>query len=125
MQDTNAPSTEERQGSLFMAGMRLVWSYIKLHPKPFIVSLAGAMAFAVSSILLTDALARATNTVLEPALTPPPGGGPAPGVSATGVTVTDTLPPEVTFVSAPGCSQSSGVVTCTLGGRCGLDTPFT
>src|SRR5436305_15336918 len=85
MQDTNAPSTEERQGSLFMAGMRLVWSYIKLHPKPFIVSLAGAMAFAVSSILLTDALARATNTVLEPALTPPPGGGPAPGVSATGV----------------------------------------
>jgi len=67
LQDTNAPSTQERQGSLFMAGMRLVWAYIKLHPKPFAVSLAGALLFAVSSILLTDALARATNDVLEPA----------------------------------------------------------
>ena len=67
LQDTNAPSAEERQGSLFMAGMRLVWTYIKLHPKPFAVSLAGALLFAVSSILLTDALARATNDVLEPA----------------------------------------------------------
>jgi uncharacterized repeat protein (TIGR01451 family) len=36
---------------------------------------------------------------------------------ATGVTVTDTLPPEVTFVSAStGCLHSSGVVTCALGG---------
>jgi ATP-binding cassette, subfamily B, bacterial len=67
LQDTNAPKIEGRQGSLFMAGMRLVWAYIKLHPKPFIVSLAGAMVFAVSSILLTDALASATNNVLRPA----------------------------------------------------------
>jgi ATP-binding cassette subfamily B protein len=70
LQDTNAPSTEERQVSLFMAGMRLVWDYIKLHPKPFAVSLAGALLFAVSSILLTDALAHATNNVLQPALDP-------------------------------------------------------
>ena len=36
---------------------------------------------------------------------------------ATGVTATDTLPPEVTFVSAStGCSHASGVVTCALGG---------
>jgi uncharacterized repeat protein (TIGR01451 family) len=39
--------------------------------------------------------------------------------SATGVTLTDTLPANVTFVSsnpaAPTCSQAAGVVTCNLG----------
>jgi uncharacterized repeat protein (TIGR01451 family) len=36
--------------------------------------------------------------------------------AASGVTVTDTLPPEVTFDSASeGCVESSGIVTCTLG----------
>src|SRR5262249_31070723 len=35
---------------------------------------------------------------------------------ATGVTVTDTLPATVTFVSAsPGCSEASGTVTCAIG----------
>jgi uncharacterized repeat protein (TIGR01451 family) len=35
---------------------------------------------------------------------------------ATGVTVTDTLPGTVTFVSAsPGCSEASGTVTCNIG----------
>ncbi|MCI0443773.1 DUF11 domain-containing protein, partial [bacterium] len=35
---------------------------------------------------------------------------------ATGVTVTDTLPGTVTFVSAsPGCSEASGTVTCDIG----------
>ena len=36
-------------------------------------------------------------------------------LSATGVTVEDTLPAGVTFVSAPGCSEAAGVVTCPLG----------
>jgi uncharacterized repeat protein (TIGR01451 family) len=44
-------------------------------------------------------------------------GGPA---DATGVTVTDTLPPGVTFNSASAsqgsCSQAGGTVTCNLGG---------
>ena len=39
--------------------------------------------------------------------------------NATGVTLTDTLPPEVTFVSATpsqgSCSESGGTVTCALG----------
>jgi uncharacterized repeat protein (TIGR01451 family) len=35
---------------------------------------------------------------------------------ATGVTVTDTLPASVTFVSAsPGCTEASGTVTCDIG----------
>ena len=42
---------------------------------------------------------------------------------ATGVTATDTLPPEVTFVSASaGCTHSSGVVTCALGELAGNDS---
>ncbi len=34
--------------------------------------------------------------------------------AATNVVVEDTLPPEVTFVSAEGCTEATGVVTCTL-----------
>ena len=56
-----------RQRGLFARGMRLVWAYIKLHPKPFAVSVAGALLFAVSSLLLTQALGRATDDVLRPA----------------------------------------------------------
>ena len=56
-----------RQRGLFMRGMRLVVAYIKLHPWPFAVSVAGALLFAVSSLLLTKALGRATDDVLRPA----------------------------------------------------------
>jgi ATP-binding cassette subfamily B protein len=58
---------ELRQRGLFMRGMRLVVAYIKLHPWPFTVSVAGALLFAVSSLLLTKALGRATDEVLRPA----------------------------------------------------------
>jgi hypothetical protein len=34
---------------------------------------------------------------------------------ATGVTVVDTLPAGVTFVSAPGCTRVGLVVTCVVG----------
>jgi ABC-type multidrug transport system fused ATPase/permease subunit len=65
----DAPTTEEIESSrgLFASGMRLVISYIKLHPKPFFASLAGAILFAVASIALTVAIAHATNDVLKPA----------------------------------------------------------
>ena len=65
----DAPTTEEIESSrgLFASGMRLVISYIKLHPKPFFASLAGAILFAVASIALTIAIAHATNDVLKPA----------------------------------------------------------
>ncbi|MEP6759451.1 MAG: ABC transporter ATP-binding protein [Actinomycetota bacterium] len=67
LQDT--PTTAEIASSrgLFASGMRLVISYIKLHPKPFFASLAGAILFAVASLALTVAIAHATNDVLEPA----------------------------------------------------------
>jgi len=58
---------EEQARGLFMRGMRLVWSYIRLHPRPFLASMAGALLFAVASIALTASLARATDHVLRPA----------------------------------------------------------
>jgi ABC-type multidrug transport system fused ATPase/permease subunit len=47
--------------------MQLVASYIRLHPRPFLASLAGAVTFAIASVLLTNALGRATDEVLRPA----------------------------------------------------------
>jgi ATP-binding cassette subfamily B protein len=52
---------------LFGRGMRLVWSYIRAHPKPFLKSVIGAFLFAVASIAVTIALGRITDTVLRPA----------------------------------------------------------
>jgi ABC-type multidrug transport system fused ATPase/permease subunit len=52
---------------LFRRGMALVVAYIRLHPKPFLASVSGAILFAISSLLLTEALGRATDEVLRPA----------------------------------------------------------
>ncbi len=52
---------------LFRRGMALVVAYVRLHPRPFLASVGGAILFAISSILLTEALGRATDEVLEPA----------------------------------------------------------
>jgi ABC-type multidrug transport system fused ATPase/permease subunit len=58
-----------RPRSLFAAGARLVATYVRLHPKPFLASVGGAVLFAIASILLADAIAKATNQVLLPAFT--------------------------------------------------------
>ncbi len=47
--------------------MRLVASYIKVHPKPFVISVCGAFTFAVASVAVTVALGRVTDRVLRPA----------------------------------------------------------
>jgi ABC-type multidrug transport system fused ATPase/permease subunit len=53
--------------AIFRRGMRLVWTYIRMHPKPFAASVVGAVLFAFASLWLTEALARATDEVLQPA----------------------------------------------------------
>ncbi len=53
--------------AIFRRGMRLVGSYIRMHPKPFAASVAGAVLFAFASLWLTEALGRATDEVLRPA----------------------------------------------------------
>jgi hypothetical protein len=52
---------------LFGRGLRLILSYVRMHPKPFLTSVAGAVLFAFGSIALTTALGRATDDVLRPA----------------------------------------------------------
>jgi ATP-binding cassette, subfamily B, bacterial len=71
-----AQTTTERQRGLFVRGMRLVVAYVRMHPKPFFVSVAGSLLFAVSSVALTTALGRATDQVLAPSFS-----GPVPAAS--------------------------------------------
>src|SRR5580765_8466712 len=70
-----ASVTQETRGGegrgLFVRGMRLVVAYVRMHPKPFLVSVAGSLVFAVSSVLLTTALGRATDQVLRPSFSGP------------------------------------------------------
>jgi len=66
-QNPDVTAQPKGSGGLFKAGMRLVFTYVKLHPKPFWVSVAGALLFAVASLELTVAIADATNNVLKPA----------------------------------------------------------
>jgi ATP-binding cassette subfamily B protein len=60
----------EKRG-LFARGMRLVVAYVRMHPKPFFISVAGSLLFAVSSVALTSALGRATDQVLAPSFVAP------------------------------------------------------
>ncbi len=52
---------------LFRRGSRLIVSYIKIHPTPFWIAVAGSFVFAAASIALTIAFGRATDNVLKPA----------------------------------------------------------
>jgi ATP-binding cassette subfamily B protein len=61
-----APADVAPEG-LFGRGLRLIVSYVRMHPGPFFVSVAGAVLFAFASIGLTTALGRATDEVLKPA----------------------------------------------------------
>ena len=68
---TAAQTTTDREQGLFIRGMRLVMAYVRMHPKPFLISVAGSLVFAVSSVALTSALGRATDQVLEPSFSGP------------------------------------------------------
>jgi ATP-binding cassette subfamily B protein len=67
MQVATSPSVPTVDRAIFRRGMRLVASYVRMHPKPFTAALIGAVSFAVASLWLTEALARATDEVLRPA----------------------------------------------------------
>ena len=67
MQVATTTSTPAADRAIFRRGMRLVASYVRMHPKPFAASLVGAVLFAFASLWLTEALARATDDVLRPA----------------------------------------------------------
>ncbi len=52
---------------LFARGFRLIVSYVRMHPRPFGVAVAGAFVFAIASVAVTVALGRVTDRVLRPA----------------------------------------------------------
>jgi ATP-binding cassette subfamily B protein len=62
-----AVAAEAAPEGLFGRGLRLIVSYVRMHPAPFLISVAGAVLFAFASIALTTALGRATDLVLRPA----------------------------------------------------------
>jgi ATP-binding cassette, subfamily B, bacterial len=61
---TTVPTVDR---AIFRRGMRLVASYVRMHPKPFAASVAGAVLFAFASLFLTEALGRASDDVLREA----------------------------------------------------------
>jgi len=67
MQVATSTSTPTVDRAIFRSGVRLVASYVRMHPKPFAAAVAGAVLFAFASLWLTEALARATDEVLTPA----------------------------------------------------------
>ena len=67
MQVATSSSAPTVDRAIFRRGMRLVGSYVRMHPKPFAASVAGAVLFAFASLWLTEALGRATDEVLAPA----------------------------------------------------------
>jgi ATP-binding cassette, subfamily B, bacterial len=64
--DEGSPVEAPPEG-LFGRGLRLIWSYVRMHPGPFLISVAGSVLFAFASIALTTTLGRATDEVLQPA----------------------------------------------------------
>ena len=77
METTQADRTEpgladrgEGPRDLFGRGVRLVVSYIRMHPRPFAIAVFGAFLYAIGSVAVTVALGRVTDRVLRPAFTP-------------------------------------------------------
>jgi ATP-binding cassette, subfamily B, bacterial len=83
-------------GDLFRRGFGLIGSYVRMHPRPFAASVAGAIAFAFGSIAMTTALGRVTDEVLRPAF--------ADGVSARRIWL------GVAAVMLFGCLRAGGIM---------------
>ena len=66
-QTTSAQEAPAAPEGLFGRGLRLILLYVRMHPRPFLISVAGAVLFAFGSIALTTSLGRATDDVLRPA----------------------------------------------------------
>jgi ATP-binding cassette subfamily B protein len=90
-------SAEALPEGLFGRGLRLIVSYVRMHPGPFFVSVAGAIVFAFASIALTTALGRATDEVLRPAF--------EEGVSSREIWL------SVGALMAFGCLRALGIMT--------------
>jgi ABC-type multidrug transport system fused ATPase/permease subunit len=97
-QDATRPSPAAAPpDGLFGRGLRLIVSYVRMHPGPFLISVAGAVLFAFASIALTTALGRATDEVLRPAF--------SGGVSSRRIWL------SVVALMSFGCLRALGIMT--------------
>ena len=66
--------------SVTRRGMALLWRSVRTHPKPFTISVVGALVFATMTVASTVALGRVTDDVIVPGLGSDDGGGTFRGV---------------------------------------------
>jgi ATP-binding cassette subfamily B protein len=52
---------------LFRRGLAQIVSHVRMHPRPFLLSVLGALLFALGTVAVTVALGRATDRILKPA----------------------------------------------------------
>jgi ABC-type multidrug transport system fused ATPase/permease subunit len=52
---------------LFARGARLIVTYVRMHPRPFVIAVVAAFVFAAASVAVSVALGRVTDDVLRPA----------------------------------------------------------
>jgi ATP-binding cassette subfamily B protein len=52
---------------LFRRGLGQIVSHVQMHPRPFLMSVLGALLFALGTVAVTVALGRATDRILKPA----------------------------------------------------------
>jgi len=70
------------QPSIIRRGFRLVAGYVRAHPAPFAVAVAGSVVYAAGTVLSTIALGYATNEAIIPAFQ---GGDPKPWAAVIGL----------------------------------------
>jgi ATP-binding cassette subfamily B protein len=56
----------EVEGSIARRGARLLWGYVRANPRPFLISITGAVIYAAAAVGTTVALGRITNEVIVP-----------------------------------------------------------
>jgi len=91
--------------SVFMRGLRIIWSYIRTHPGPFTIAVSGAAVYALMTVGSTIVLGRVTDRVLRPAFDPARIRHFGHGVSAGTVAV------AAAAVAAVGAVKAAGIVT--------------
>ena len=52
---------------LFRRGLGQIVSHVRMHPRPFLMSVLGALLYAAGTVAVTVALGRATDRILKPA----------------------------------------------------------
>ena len=81
MAAVDATALDLRRRGTVIRGARLVGTYVRMHPVPFVVAVSGASLYAAATVGSTIVLGRVTDSVLAPALS----HGVSHGVLAGGV----------------------------------------